>query len=76
MASPLDKQVDMHIEESALEKGIVTPSPSSSEKEGSPLKYNEKGVALVPQPSDDPRDPLVCWSLFLSSRTKYRVDNV
>jgi hypothetical protein len=24
------------------------------------LKYSDKGIELVPQPSDDPRDPLVC----------------
>ena len=23
------------------------------------LKHNSKGVVLIPQPSDDPRDPLV-----------------
>lgn len=32
-----------------------------------PLKTNSKRVMLVPQPSDDPRDPLVC-PVFCSGR--------
>ncbi|KIH87539.1 hypothetical protein SPBR_04914 [Sporothrix brasiliensis 5110] len=35
--------------------------PSSDKTDGPPLKCNKHGIALVPQPSDDPEDPLN-WS--------------
>lgn len=41
---------------------VGTNSPSEvDEMHGSTahMKHNAKGILLVPQPSDDPRDPLV-----------------
>lgn len=64
MADQADKYVDMHIENGALEQGIASPSASASGKEDIPLKLSNNGIALVPQPSDDPRDPLVCLFSF------------
>lgn len=34
------------------------PSDALNGREAN-LKYSKKGIELVPQPSDDPRDPLV-----------------
>ncbi len=33
-------------------------------KSETPTKKSRNGVVLVPQPSDDPRDPLVCFLHF------------
>ena len=43
------------------EGGVVDmPQHSASDKTGEPvLKCNKHGIVLVPQPSDDPEDPLV-----------------
>lgn len=39
--------------------GVPSHHPSSDKTEGPPLKCNKHGIVLVPQPSDDPEDPLV-----------------
>lgn len=41
-----------HVERAASR----SPSTSGTEKN---VKFNKQGIALIPQPSDDPRDPLV-----------------
>lgn len=38
---------------------IATGSDQSSEYS----KRNDNGIVLIPQPSDDPEDPLVCTDL-------------
>ncbi|CAK1366160.1 unnamed protein product [Cercospora beticola] len=48
------------ITESDHVERAASRSPSTSGKEKN-VKFNKQGIALIPQPSDDPRDPLN-WS--------------
>ena len=40
-----------HVENHTMETTEQLPTPQ--------MKHNSRGIVLVPQPSDDPRDPLV-----------------
>lgn len=43
--------------------------PSTEKTDGPPLKCNKNGIVLVPQPSDDPEDPLVSAHKFSGRET-------
>jgi hypothetical protein len=52
----LDQIENVEVRNDSLQAG--TPEKADG-LPATPQKHNSKGIVLVPQPSDDPRDPLV-----------------
>lgn len=62
--------VYMELMDSACKPKLQAQSHDSAP---TPMKYSTTGITLIPQPSDDAKDPLVCADLSSSNLILWRL---